>query len=350
MKFLSILCGVLALPLAAASPAMARDSVLPETAVFDDSPFEIFPLSQFSSEMAGTAAPAGEPPLLLAQASDPRVIGLEEEIRQLNGKLEEMNFQILQMQESMRKMQEDVDFRLQEIEGKRTDAGGATPPAGDRTETAELAPPTVSAPTQEEIVGALPPPSGDITSAAPRVVAPPGPGASEQPLGSIVFDANGNVKGGQLAIEPGANGSGQAPDGDTIVAALPSTSDPQELYRNSYEFILSGDYGTAEAGFRDYIDRFPADAQSADAHYWLGESLLGQERYRDAAEVFVAANRSFPNSRRSPDMLLKLGVSMAALNQRDVACATFGKISQRYPQVSPSLKERVKQEQALAGC
>ena len=33
----------------------------------------------------------------------------------------------------------------------------------------------------------------------------------------------------------------------TVAAALPATNDPEELYRNSYQFILSGDYGTAEA-------------------------------------------------------------------------------------------------------
>ncbi|MDP3896752.1 MAG: tol-pal system protein YbgF [Mesorhizobium sp.] len=338
MKLLSILCGILALPIAAAGPVSARESALPETVQFDDSPFEVFPLSAYSTEMTGGAASSDEPPLLLAQASDPRVVGLEEEIRQLNGRLEEMNFQILQMQESMRKMQEDVDFRLQEIEAKRTDAGGKAPSAAAPTKTAQA--PTIDAPRVEAA-----PSQGKAARAAPA-----GTGAPERPLGTIVFDANGNVKGGELAIEPGANGSGEPPDVNTVVAALPSTNDPQELYRNSYEFILSGDYGTAEAGFREYIDRFPGDAQTADAHYWLGESLLGQQRYRDAAEVFVAANREFPNSRKSPDMLLKLGVSMAALNQHDVACATFGKIAQRYPQVSPSLKERVKQEQALAGC
>jgi len=345
MKFFSFLCGLLALPLAA-SPATARgDGLLPETAIVDDSPFEIFPVARFAPEMAGgeISGDAGaEPPVLLAQSGDPRIVGLEEQIRQLNGRVEEMNFQILQMQEQMRKMQEDVDFRLQELEQKRTDAGGKSPRPASETKAAEAPPVAQPAPRQN-----------DVAAATPREPAP-GPGAPEKPLGSIVFDGEGNVKGGSLQLpppsQPGEAVDDGEPDSETVVASLPSTSDPQELYRNSYEFILSGDYGTAEAGFREYIDRFPGETQSADAHYWLGEALLGQQRYRDAAEVFVAANQEYPNARKSPDMLLKLGVSMAALNQRDVACATFGKIGQRYPKISPSLKERVKQEQALAGC
>ena len=91
----------------------------------------------------------------------------------------------------------------------------------------------------------------------------------------------------------------------TVVAALPSTNDPEELYRNSYQFILSGDYSTAEQGFRDHISRFPKDAKTADAHYWLGESLLGQQKYRDAAEVFLAASKDYPKAKKAPDMLLE---------------------------------------------
>lgn len=143
--------------------------------------------------------------------------------------------------------------------------------------------------------------------------------------------------------------AGEKPAG-TQMAALPATDDPEELYRNSYEFILSGDYGTAEEGFRNHISRFPSDAKAADAHFWLGEALLGQKKYRDAAETFLSANKEYPSSKKAPDMLLKLGVSLVGLDQKDVACATFSEIGKRYPDISGALKERVKQEQALAAC
>ena len=185
---------------------------------------------------------------------------------------------------------------------------------------------------------------------------PPAPGAPPKTFGTITFDENGNVAGGSVGdqatqgvITPPANGAAPAPSGE-VVAALPATDDPEELYRNSYEFILSGDYSTAEAGFRDHIARFPSDPKTADSHFWLGESLLGQQKYRDAAEVFLSANKSYPDSKKAPDMLLKLGVSLVGLNQRDVACATFAEIGKRYPNISGALKGRVKQEQALAAC
>ena len=132
--------------------------------------------------------------------------------------------------------------------------------------------------------------------------------------------------------------------------ALPSTDNPEELYRNSYEFILSGDYKTAEAGFRDHIDRFPNDPMAADAHFWLGEAVLSQQNYAGAAEIFLDGSKTYPDSKKAPDMLLKLGVSLVGLKQREVACATFAEVAKRYPDSSDALKERVKAEQALAAC
>jgi tol-pal system protein YbgF len=282
----------------------------------------------------------------LAQAGDPRVTALEEQIRSLSGTIEELNFQILQMQEQMRKMQEDNEFRFQEIEKKTGATGGKgnnvaknlTPPADAKppvaNDTAIAAPPGQ---TVEEVIV-------DSGTGEPSAA----PGVPPRVFGTITFDGKGNVTGGSAGDQMSTTPGGQT-DG-TAVAALPATDNPDELYRNAYEFILSGDYGTAEAGFRDHISRFPADQKAADAHFWLGEALLGQKKYRDAAEIFLAANKQYPSAKKAPDMLLKLGVSLAGLDQRDVACATFSEIGKRYPNISGALKERVKQEQALASC
>ncbi|TWG98033.1 tol-pal system protein YbgF [Mesorhizobium sp. J18] len=276
----------------------------------------------------------------LAQ-QDPRITGIEEQMRQLNGRVEELNFQILQMQDQIRRMQEDNEFRFQQLEGGG--GGGASAPA-----STEGGSPRTEAPSPETPARAEAPTTNDVARSAPAGEQPQ-LGVPPRELGTITFDANGNVVGGGSGGLLQGSSDQPAADG-TTVAALPSTDNPEELYRNSYEFILSGDYSTAEAGFRDYIERFPSDDRVADAHFWLGEALLGQDRYRDAAEVFLRASRDFPDSKKGPDMMLKLGISLAALNQRDVACATYVELGQRYPSASSALKERVKQEQALAGC
>ncbi len=294
----------------------------------------------------------------LAQSGDPRVTAMEEQIRALSGTIEELNFQILQMQEQLRKMQEDNEFRFQEIEGKKADASGGT----DRKTVENPAPPAeIGQPAPAETAGRITPPATvedvivDTQTGDPATQG----GVPPKTFGTITFDEKGNVTGGSVGDQTesiaseAARPQQAAPEGqadNTVVAALPSSDNPDELYRNSYEFILSGDYGTAETGFRDHIARFPSDQKAADSHFWLGESLLAQKKYRDAAEVFLAANKDYPSAKKAPDMLLKLGVSLVGLDQRDVACATFSEIGKRYPDISGALKDRVKQEQALASC
>jgi len=268
-----------------------------------------------------------------AQAVDSRVAQLEEQVRQLTGTLEELNFQILQMQDQLRRMQEDNELRFQEIEGKRSDAGGATDPAPrDNAAIAPAAPSDGNGSGDDGFYADVP----RVQDSAEVLGAPP------RNFGTITFDEKGNARGAGLPEQPAD---------DTTVAALPPTgNDADELYRNSYEFILSGDYATAEAGFRDLIARYPEGEHAADAHFWLGEALLAQEKPREAAEIFLSASRDFPQARKAPDTLFKLGTSMAAMGQRDVACATFSEVLQRYPQTTDALRERIRQEQALASC
>jgi tol-pal system protein YbgF len=327
-------------------------------------------------------------PAQIAQQDPAGATGLEDQLRQMNGKIEELNFQILQMQEQMRKQQEDNEFRFQQLEGGTQGAK----PAGQKK--SEAAPQDGDAGSGDTAIGdAGTGDAGTGVAEAPAAQAPadtasqgggksvgevivesqtgdPGKvitGAPPKTFGTITVDKNGNVVNAETGAQanvpaeaPAASASapsaeapakgGKAKSGGTVVAALPSTDNPDELYRNSYQFILSGDYPTAEQGFRDHISRFPKDAKAADAHYWLGESLLGQQKYRDAAEVFLAASKEYPKAKKAPDMLLKLGVSLVGLKQNDVACATFNEIGKRYPDVSGALKERVKQEKALASC
>jgi tol-pal system protein YbgF len=285
----------------------------------------------------------GSRPIQLAQAGDPRVVQLEEQIRQLNGLVEELNFQVLQMQDQLRRMQEDYEYRFQQLEG-----------SGDG-----IAEPAAPAQQRGDAGGRPLPGDGTELGSAER-------GEPARPLGQITFDANGNpvvtppagaaaTQGALPEVQqgalPGVQTGPAIPGTDgTQVAALPSTDSADELYRNAYEFMLSGDYATAEAGFRQHVERFPNDPRAADAQFWLGEALLAQSRNREAAQVFLAASRSYPQAKKAPDMMLKLGVALAAMDQKDVACATLSEVTRRYPDASAQIKGRVKEEQQRAAC
>ena len=323
MLFRPILTGMLALALLSGAPAIAedRDGLLTRL------------------KLPGIFGSEERAPVHLAQVGDPRITALEEQVRTLSGRIEELNFQILQMQDQILKMQEDNEFRFQELEEKKSDAGAST--------------------GQAAAAGGNP---GASTPQPPVAAGPETPGTDlPRTFGTITFDQSGNIIDDSVAGDAAAGtASGRGPvaappevpagaDG-TIVSALPRSDDPEEIYRNSYEFILSGDYRTAETGFRDHVTRFPADPRTADARYWLGEALLGQQKYRDAAETFLAASKEYPSARKAPDMLLKLGVSLVGLDQHDMACATFAEIGKRYPEMSAALNGRIKQEQAIAKC
>ncbi|KFB08835.1 tol-pal system protein YbgF [Nitratireductor basaltis] len=279
---------------------------------------------------------AQDAPIIQVQAVDPRVSALQEEVRRLTGLVEELNFQLLQTQDEIRRMKEDNEFRFQELEGKQTDAGSSA--GSSSTQTAQT---PDAGNTNPDAGGSATASAPSSTGEAPQTGEPP------RTLGSITFDENGNIVAGDNEVP-----MDMLPDGEPSaeVAALPETSSPDELYRNSYEFILSGDYKTAEAGFRQYIDQYSGEEHEADAKFWLGEALLGQDRHREAAEVLLQASRAHPSANKAPEMLLKLGIALAAMNQRDVACATYSEIGQRYPQASDALKQRVEEERSFAGC
>ena len=278
--------------------------------------------------------PQQNAPAIQVQAN-PQTQQMEEIIRQLSGKVEELNFQVLQLQEQMRKMQEDNEFRFQELEksgdgtkqGMNDQGGGndvAAAPSGGSDDTAAAA-------------------GGDSADAgaAPSADAAGGQGTPPKELGTIKFDEKGNPIGGTIDVPA---------DGGAETASLPDASDPAELYRVAYDHILAGEYEQAEAGFRQHVEQFPADAQTADARYWLGESLASQGKHRDAAEILLDAQRDFPKSKKAPDMLLKLGMSLAALDNKDVACATYNQVLKKYPKAGATLLKRVAEEQSKAGC
>ncbi|MDX8460917.1 tol-pal system protein YbgF [Mesorhizobium humile] len=388
MHFRTVLSGTLALLLVSSLPSLAASADSAARASDSGFTFHLPTLGIFGDKKKPEQAQ-------VAQDSSGGMTGLEDQLRQMNGKIEELNFQILQMQEQMRKQQEDNEFRFQQLEGgsqgstkpagpKKSeaapqdgnsnggntnlgDAGTGDSGAGDAgTDNSVAQAPATRAPADTGAENGAGKSVGDVI--VESQTGDPGKlitGAPPKNFGTIKVDKNGNVVNAET--DPQASAPAQAPAatasapsaetpakkskaGGTQVAALPSTNDPDELYRNSYQFILSGDYPTAEQGFRDHISRFPKDAKASDAHYWLGESLLGQQKYRDAAEVFLAASKDYPKAKKAPDMLLKLGVSLVGLKQNDVACATFNEIGKRYPDVSGALKERIKQEKALAAC
>ena len=134
------------------------------------------------------------------------------------------------------------------------------------------------------------------------------------------------------------------------LATLPPTASPQDEYDMAYGYVLHKDYALAEQAFRDFLRKYPDERLVPDAQYWLGESLFQRQRYRDAAESFLAVSTKYEKAGKAPDSLLRLGQSLAALNQKEAACATLAEVGRKFPRASASVKRGVTQEEKRAHC
>jgi tol-pal system protein YbgF len=313
-------------------------------------PLSASPLSTLANGIfTAKSERAGDRNVVLAQAMDPRVGQLEEQLRSLNGRIEEMSYQLLQMQEQLRKTQEDNEYRFQEIESGK---GGGSGKSGSLDKP-------INGGTADQQIASNKVPADD-TAGANTLGTPNGGGAQPQELGSIKFDENGNPIGADanpdLNNQSASIGNGNSLPG--VDSGLPQASqsstgsldNPEDLYQAAYGHVLSGDYQVAEREFRDYLDIFPSSDKAADANFWLGEAQYSQGNFNDAAKTFLNAHQTFAKSKKAPEMLLKLGMSLAALDNRETACATLREVNKRYPDASKAVKTKVSSEQRRLSC
>lgn len=295
------------------------------------------PLNAFRIEPMQATNPV--PVILVQQGSDAVLIQqLQEEIRQLNGRVEEMSFQLLQMQEQLRKAQEDNEFRFQELE--KSDASG-----GKKPSTQQVAASSASTPT-DDVAAVIGAPSTDGASSNSASASAPTAAPGETTLGSILLDSQGMPIGGTLN-QDAQNASGPLVAPSTDIASLTNEND---VYQAAYGHVLAGDYKAAEEGFQSYISRFPKGEKSADANFWLGESQYSQGLFTEAAKTFLNAHQTFGKSQKAPEMLMKLGMSLAALDNNETACATLKEVPKRYPNASKTVLNKVSSERKRLRC
>lgn len=283
-----------------------------------------------------------------AQSADPEVQQLEEQVRQLNGRIEEMSYQLLQMQEQMRKTQEDNEFRFQDLEkGGSKKSGALEQPAGgaDSAATDSAAAGTAGTGGTQAATA----PSTDDGDDVAKIIDQPSDAATAPAtgqLGAIEMDANGNPV--KATIDPGASDGGNAAANQT--ASTGGKGGESDSYQVAYSHVLSGDYSQAEEEFRSYIAAYPQGKKIADANFWLGEAYYSQGKYNDAAKTFLKAHQTYGKSPKAPEMLLKLGMSLAALDNKETACATMREVTKRYPKASRTVINKVASEQKRLGC
>jgi tol-pal system protein YbgF len=228
------------------------------------------------------------------------------------------------------------------------DTGSYPPHRGDafdpsRDPNAPGAPRALGAPG---VAAAEPPPAVSDTSAPRQVGAPLDLSSGTNDVGQGGPSQGGPSQGGPLPppplINPNSTGAMQA--------ALPPGNTPKDEFDLGYGYVLHKDYGLAEQTFHDFLQKYPSDHLTPEAQYWLGEALFQDKHYRDAAESFLAVSTKDETTARAPDALMRLGQSLAALGEKEAACASLGEVLRKYPKASPAVKQNVDREQKRVHC
>jgi tol-pal system protein YbgF len=298
-----------------------------------------------------------------------RIDHLENELRQLTGLIEQLQYRNQQLEAALKRLQDDTDYRFQEL-GPRGGARAPARPSANAIQPAVPAPAPAAPPPAVRRSDAFDPTEHPNAPGAPRTLgsiysnAPPPPAqppGNAGPPGIAVEEPPGRAVGAPLdlgntaagrpgsATAPGAPNAPSPPGGFALATAPPSAS-PRDNFDLAYGYLQRRDYSLAEATFRDFLRKFPSDRLAAEAQYWLGESLFLRQSYRDAADAFLAMSKKYETSAKAPDALLRLGQSLAALDEKELACATFGEVARKYPRASASVKQVVEREQKRVRC
>jgi tol-pal system protein YbgF len=223
-----------------------------------------------------------------AQNKDQGGIGLVNQLQQLQAQVQQLQGQIEELQHSQQQLDDKNKAQYGDIDARlsrlENGATAAKPPADNTTA----------------------PPPNNPPAAAPVAAAVEAPAAAGAP-------------------DPGAAAA----------------------YDVAFKAIRAGDYVSASRDFRGFIQKYPSDALTPNAFYWLGESYYATMNYPVAVEAFQHLLTQFPQSEKAPDALLKLGYCQVELKQLPQAKVTLIAVGSKYPgsKAAGLAKERLRQIQ-----
>jgi tol-pal system protein YbgF len=122
---------------------------------------------------------------------------------------------------------------------------------------------------------------------------------------------------------------------------LPNAS-PKEQYQFARNFLKVGDYVSAEKAFREFVLTNPDNELSGNAQYWYAETYRIRQMYTDAATAYLEGYQKYPKSKIAPENLLKLGVSLVQMGEKDQGCLMIAGVKKQYPDATQSVLQKAK--------
>ena len=241
---------------------------------------------------------------------------IENQFQMLTNKFEEINFKLDKLSNRLSKVQADNQMRFQQLENGKIISNN---------EDSKL----TSVPKDDD-----------------KIL----PGSSEpQDLGSISYkDTETNSLEQQTqSIETSATVLTETFESKEKL--LPDET-PEKQYEFATSFLKVGDYNTAERAFKEFIDTNPGHKLAGNAQYWYAETFRIRQLYTDAASAYLEGYKNYPKSDKAPINLLKLGVSLVQIGEKDQGCLMISGVKKQYPNAKESVIQKAKYEEKKFEC
>ena len=238
---------------------------------------------------------------------------IESQFRDLTNKFEEINFKLDKLSNRLTKLQSDNQLRFEQVEKTMGNVVSS--------EAANLS-------DQEKIL----------------------PGSSEpQDLGSISYKDMTTSSNAQQTQSVDSTSAVVLEDVESIEKLLPDMS-PEEQYEFATSFLKVGDYNTAERALKEFVQTNSNHKLAGNAQYWFAETFRIRQLYVDAASAYLEGYQKYPQSEKAPDNLLKLGVSLVQIGEKDQGCMMITSLEKEYPEASQSILQKAKYEEKKFEC
>ena len=237
---------------------------------------------------------------------------VETQFQELTNKFEEINFKLDKLSNRLSKVQADNQVRFQDIENLLS--------------------------------------SGEVNKKLTSKSKKKLPGSSQpQDLGSISYkDTESNQTTQQIqSVE--TTSSIVTEKFETEQNILPKDT-PKKQYEFATSFLKVGDYGTAERAFREFVMTNPEHKLAGNAQYWYAETFRIRQLYTDAATAYLEGYQKYPKGEKAPINLLKLGVSMVQIGEKEQGCKMIVGVEKQYPKANQSVLQKAKYESKKFEC
>jgi tol-pal system protein YbgF len=261
-----------------------------------------------------------------AAAVEIRMERLEQQMRDLTGRLEEVANQLDQLRQRIAQINGDTDLRP----SQGVPPAPAFRPAGPGPTGGALASRRAAvAPSAAPDAG---PEAATLTP--PGAPAPPENGTLTPPMPLLPRPADLGETGGP---NPSA--------GDV----LPSGSVSAQ-YNFAFGLLKEADYPAAEQALRAFVRQHPDSRLAGNAQFWLGETYYARGQYSAAASAFAEGYRRYPTGPKATEDLLKLGMALARAGERHNACLAFAQLDHAFPHSGGFVKTRATAERKRLDC